>query len=178
MLKYILTFFLFMYLNNSTTIIDFNTKTNIENWRVVDDVVMGGKSSGSFKINNEGVGVFEGKVSLENNGGFSSVRCRFDKIKVDDYTTVSFKIKGDGKQYQFRIKANSRDYYSYIATFETSGDWEEIEIPLNKMYPSWRGRKLDMQNFSKNQIEEIAFLISNKKEEQFKLLIEKIELKK
>jgi NADH dehydrogenase [ubiquinone] 1 alpha subcomplex assembly factor 1 len=58
------------------------------------------------------------------------------------------------------------------------GIGKKIKIPLNKMYPSWRGRKLDMQNFSKNHIDEIAFLISNKKEEQFKLLIEKIELKK
>jgi hypothetical protein len=65
MLKYILTFFLFMYLNNSTTIIDFNTKTNIENWRVVDDVVMGGKSSGSFKINNEGLVFLKEKFPLK-----------------------------------------------------------------------------------------------------------------
>ena len=168
MLKYILIAFLLMYLNNPKTIFDFNTNANTENWRIVDDVVMGGKSSGTFKINEDGYGVFGGYVSLENNGGFSSVRYRFDKIDVADYNKISLKIKGDGKQYQFRIKANSRDYYSYITNFETSGDWEEIEIPLNKMYPSWRGRKRDMPNFSDNQIEEIAFLISNKKEEEFK----------
>lgn len=37
---------------------------------------MGGKSSGDFYINESGNGVFEGFVSLANNGGFSSVRYR------------------------------------------------------------------------------------------------------
>jgi hypothetical protein len=45
------------------------------------------------------------------------------------------------------------------------------------MYPSFRGRKLDKPNFSEDYIEEIAFLIGNKSEEKFQLLIDKIELK-
>ena len=45
------------------------------------------------------------------------------------------------------------------------------------MYPSFRGRKLNQANFSNDYIEEIAFLIANKRQENFKLLIDKIELK-
>jgi hypothetical protein len=45
------------------------------------------------------------------------------------------------------------------------------------MYPSFRGRKLDQPNFSDDYIEEITFLIGNKKEEDFQLLIAKIELR-
>jgi hypothetical protein len=37
------------------------------------------------------------------------------------------------------------------------GDWQEIEVSLKDMYPSFRGRKLDLPNFSKNHIEEIVF---------------------
>lgn len=69
------------------------------------------------------------------------------------------------------------NYYSYISTFSTSGEWQEIEIHLKDMYPSFRGRKLEQANFSADYIEEIAFLIGNKKPEKFKLLIDKIELK-
>ncbi|MFN4198010.1 MAG: CIA30 family protein, partial [Flavobacterium sp.] len=54
---------------------------------------------------------------------------------------------------------------------------EIIEIPLNRMYPSFRGRTLNLPNFEANTIEEIAFLIGNKKNESFTLLIDKIELK-
>ena len=161
----------------SHIIFDFNKNTDIENWIIVDDVVMGGKSSGTFKLSTEGHGVFEGTISLENNGGFSSVRYRFEKILIMESTKIILKLRGDGKQYQFRIKSNTRDYYSYISPFSTTGEWQEIEILLKDMYPSFRGRKLDQPNFSNDYIEEITFLIGNNNQEEFKLLIDKIELK-
>ena len=39
----------------------------------------------------------------------------------------------------------------------------KIEIPINSMYPSFRGRKLDKPNFFHKSIEEVTFLIANKK---------------
>jgi hypothetical protein len=60
-------------LANRQTIFDFN-KSNIQAWKIVDDAVMGGMSSSTFKLDPDGQGVFEGTVSLENNGGFSMVR--------------------------------------------------------------------------------------------------------
>ena len=158
-------------------IFDFNKKSNIEDWVIVVDGVMGGRSKGTFKLSKDGFGVFEGKISLENNGGFSSLRYKFPKIETKEYSKVVLKLKGDGKQYQFRVKTNSGDYYSYITTFSTSGKWQEIEIPLKDMYPGYRGRKLDQPNFSSDYIEEIMFLIGNKKEENFKLLLDNLELK-
>ena len=59
---------------NSIKIFDFNSKSNINSWQIVNDVVMGGKSSSTITINKEGHGQFSGTVSTENNGGFSSVR--------------------------------------------------------------------------------------------------------
>ena len=158
-------------------IFDFNKKSNIEDWVIVVDGVMGGRSKGTFKLSKDGFGVFEGKISLENNGGFSSLRYKFPKIETKEYSKVVLKLKGDSKQYQFRVKTNSGDYYSYITTFSTSGKWQEIEIPLKDMYPGYRGRKLDQPNFSGDYIEEIMFLIGNKKEENFKLLLDNLELK-
>ena len=161
----------------SHIIFDFNQKAIITDWVIVDDGVMGGKSAGSFSLNEQGHGVFEGSVSLENNGGFSSLRYSPERILVQDFTTIALKIKGDGKNYQFRIKSNTEDYYSYITTFSTSGEWQEIQIDLKDMYPSFRGRKLDQANFEKEYIEQVAFLIGNKKRENFQLLIDQIELK-
>ena len=161
----------------SKVIFNFNKKSDLQDWIIVDDVVMGGESSGSFKLNPDGFGVFEGSISLDNNGGFSSLRYRSKKILIKENTKVIIKLRGDGKKYQFRIKSNSGDYYSYISSFLTSGEWQEIVIPLKDMYPSFRGRRLDQANFSNDYLEEIAFLIGNKKKEKFKLLIGKIELK-
>ncbi|NRT10549.1 CIA30 family protein [Flavobacterium sp. 14A] len=156
---------------------DFTKKANIQGWRVVDDVVMGGVSAGNFTLDSDGFGLFEGAISLENNGGFSSVRYRFPQVKTAGYSKIIIKLKGDGKKYQFRIKTNSGDSHSFIAPFSTSGEWEEIKISLQDMYPAFRGRTLEQHNFSEVYFEEIAFLIGNKKKEQFKLLIDRIELK-
>ena len=162
---------------SSHIIFDFNKNSSISNWIVVDDVVMGGKSNGNFQLNKNGKGVFSGKISLDNNGGFSSVRYGFNKLNIEKFKSIVLKIKGDGKNYQFRIKHKSSDYASYITSFSSSGEWQEIEIPLNSMYPSFRGRKLDEPNFSHKSIEEVTFLIANKKNEEFMLLIDKIELR-
>lgn len=158
-------------------IFDFKTASNISNWQVVNDGVMGGVSKGSFTLNSEGHGVFKGNVSLDNYGGFTSVRYGFQKINLEKKAKIIMRLKGDGKNYQFRIKANTQDYYAYISTFSTTGKWQEVEIVLADLYPSFRGRKLDQPNFSNTYMEEITLLIANKKAEEFKLLIDEIYLK-
>ena len=175
-MKYLIVLLIFFQGMNSKIIFDFNEETNIQNWNIVDDVVMGGRSSSQFKLNSDGYGVFEGQVSLANNGGFSSVQYQFEKIEVTKYAKIKIRLKGDGKDYQFRVKDNSRNYYSYITTFSTSNEWQDVEIDLKDMYPSFRGRRLNAPNFSHKYIEQIVFLISNKKDENFELIIDSIEL--
>lgn len=148
---------------------DFPNEVGLTGWYLMDDVVMGGRSEGQLELSDSGHGVYSGKVSLENNGGFSSLRFSPGETAVQTYTKCSFRIKGDGKRYQFRIKTNARDRHSYIIFFETTGDWETITIPIHEMYPSFRGRRLDMDNYPGELLSEISFLIGNKKEEQFKL---------
>jgi len=158
------------------TLFDFNFESNIRNWKIVDDVVMGGRSNGNFKINDTGYGEFSGYVSLKNNGGFSSVRYNFNTVSSSNFKSFQLRIKGDGNPFQFRVKSSNRQRFSYIYTFNTSGDWETISIPFNKMEPAFRGYKLDQPNFDGVQMEEIAFLIGNKKEQSFKLFIDSIIL--
>ncbi len=158
------------------TLFDFNFESNIRNWKIVDDVVMGGRSDGNFKINDTGYGEFSGYVSLKNNGGFSSVRYNFNTVSSSNFKSFQLRIKGDGNPFQFRVKSSNRQRFSYIYTFNTSGDWETISIPFNKMEPAFRGYKLDQPNFDGVQMEEIAFLIGNKKEQSFKLFIDSIIL--
>lgn len=165
---------LILFANSKITVFDFNTDNSIENWRIVDDRVMGGISQGVFELN-DGNGHFHGHVTTESNGGFSSVRYRFDDMSVKNLSKAKLRVKGDGKRYQFRIKNSINDYHSYIQYFETSGDWETITINLEDMYPSFRGRKLNMSNFDHNIIQEVTFLIANYKIEDFSLMIDKIE---
>lgn len=162
--------------SNQHTIIKFSRDTDASLLRVVDDVVMGGVSKGNFKIDKNGNGVYFGKVSLANNGGFSCLKYRFNKIDVTKFRKVILRIKGDGKNYQFRIKDSISNTYSYDKVLATSGKWECVEVKLVDIYAAFRGSKLDIPNFSSDVIEEITILIGNKKEQNFKLEIDKIIL--
>ncbi len=155
---------------------EFNSAETIKDWFIVNDGVMGGISQSRFYFDDEGYAVFKGTVSLENNGGFASVRSQFDPVEVHAYSSLVLRIKGDGKRYQFRIKPTGYERQSYISYFETSGDWEIITLSLNKMYPTFRGRRLNLPNFPGEQLAEIAFLIGNKKAESFQLEIDWIGL--
>lgn len=155
---------------------NFSNTSNAKDWVIVDDVVMGGRSSGNFYVNKAGNGVFEGRVSLENNGGFSSLRYRLNQEGIKEYTSLILKIKGDGNKYQIRIKDKRSNYYSYASYFKSPTYWETIKIPLSQMYPTFRGRQVDIPNYNGDTIEEIAFLIGNKKAEDFKLEIDFVGL--
>lgn len=158
------------------TIYNFNKNSNFEDWTVVDDVVMGGQSAGNYYLSSEGFGVFEGNISLANNGGFSSVRHNLNVAGIKSFNKIILTLKGDAKDYQFRIKSNLSERHSYISSFHTSGELQKIEISLEDMYPVFRGQKLDLPNFSDDSIQEITFLIGNKENESFKLILDKIEL--
>jgi hypothetical protein len=160
-----------------TPLFDFTPDTPARSWRIQDDVVMGGRSDGRFTITEEGHGRFYGHVSLENNGGFSSVRHYFaEPSSFADRSHFVLRVKGDGKRYQFRVQP-AGERYSYIYEFATSGEWETIEAPFGEMYAAFRGRRLDLPNYAGGAVQEMRLLIGNKKEQDFELLIDKIEVK-
>ena len=181
-MKSILIFaFLIMATQNSNTttkvLYDFKQFDGPAGWRIINDGVMGGLSKGNIGMDDEGNGLFWGSVSLANNGGFSMASLSLNTTSVTGYSKVVVELKGDKKKYQLRLKSRRSQMHSYVKTFETSGEWEFIEVPFDEMEPRFRGRLLDMPAFQADQIEEIALLIGNKAEEDFKLAIRSISLK-
>jgi hypothetical protein len=173
-IKLIIVLMMIMGKTEAQQIFNFKTANDLGNWYVVDDVVMGGRSQGDMEIDQNGNGIFEGTVSLENNGGFSSIRYRLEDFSTKDRSIFKIRIKGDGKNYQFRVKSSYRERQSYVYEFKTTGKWQIIAIPFDEMYPSFRGRNLNMPNYPGQQLQECSFLISNKKNESFRLLIDRI----
>ncbi|WP_439481645.1 CIA30 family protein [Cyclobacterium plantarum] len=171
-----LQLFLMVLLMGRLLLFDFSASEDWSGWEIQNDRVMGGVSSSSLQKTEQGHALFAGSVSLENNGGFASLQYHFPSKNIEGYQTAILTLKGDGKRYQFRIKEDLSDRASYIYTFTTSGNWQTLEIPLREMRPVFRGRKLDLPNFSADSIQELRFLIGNKKEENFRLEIKKIEM--
>ncbi|MEM9077613.1 MAG: CIA30 family protein [Bacteroidota bacterium] len=172
----LILFFFVSILVQKSMLYTFTKDSDISDWTIIDDVVMGGKSYGNFYLNEDGNGVFEGRVSLENNGGFSSLRHQLSKTGIEKHSTVVLRVKGDGKKYQFRIKDKRSNYYSYVSYFKNPKEWQTIRIPLSEMYANFRGRRLNIPNYDKKTIEEIGFLIGNKTAEDFNLEIDHIAL--
>ena len=158
--------------SNMEIIYTFSSQTNLKEWRVVNDGVMGGVSKGSLVLTNSGYGLFSGKVSLENNGGFTSIQLN-KRIQLKEETKfIVMRIKGDAKRYQFRLKSEISQNESYVQQFSTSGEWEVLKLAISEFYPSFRGRKLNIPNFNFAIIEQMSFLIANGQEEDFELLID------
>ncbi|WP_281540247.1 CIA30 family protein [Maribacter aestuarii] len=162
--------------DTSALIYNFKNHNNGKPCYIVDDGVMGGLSEGKIIVNQAGNGVFSGYVTTENNGGFSSVRYEMDKKDVSRFSKVVIKLKGDGKEYQFRIKSDASQRYSYVKSFMTSGDWELIRLSFNDFIPMFRRNTLKKPNYQGKIMEEVAFLIGNNRKENFTLEIEKIYL--
>lgn len=161
---------------SNLVIFDFNTDSKQSQWEIVNDNVMGGKSTGSVSFATDGTAVFEGRISLENNGGFASLRFDPGSIDIEKYERIVLLVNSHGKPFQFRAKRDQNGAHSYISYFTTAEEWQKVEIPLQNLYPSYRGRKLSKPNFSGRQLEEIGFLFGNKKAEAFRLEIRRITL--
>jgi NADH dehydrogenase [ubiquinone] 1 alpha subcomplex assembly factor 1 len=171
-----LLFFFSITENKMKTIYNFNYATKVSDWRIVNDDVMGGISQSTLAISKDGHGRFSGHVSLANYGGFASIQLDKSIKLIEDVKFIILKIKGDGKAYEFRIKGEASQPESYVHQFSTKGVWETIKLPINEFYPQFRGRKLNIPNFSFDSIEQISFLIANKQEEDFELIIDSIDL--
>ena len=158
------------------TVYNFSTQSTTNEWNCVNDGVMGGISTSKISLTDAGHGLFAGHVSLANNGGFASVQLNTSIQLAKEKTVVVLRVKGDGKNYEFRMKGSLQQPESYVHQFSTSGEWETIKLAINAFYPQFRGRKLNNPNFNFAQIEQLSFLIANKQNEDFALLIDWIGL--
>lgn len=177
-MKYLVIFLALSLSNNSSmkNIYTFSGQTNISEWRIVNDGVMGGVSNSSLVLTDAGNGKFSGHVSLAYNGGFASVQLDKKIVLEEEKSFIVLRVKGDGRRYEFRLKGDKSQYESYVHPFATSGKWETIRLPLRDFYPTFRGRNLNLPNFNFESIAQISFFIANKQEEDFELLIDWIGL--
>jgi len=159
--------------------ISFNfNKLNDDQLIVVNDTVMGGKSSSSVEFNETSI-KFTGSVSLQNNGGFASLRMLWPFENIDGIKKLQLRLKGDGKTYQFRLRTNRGfDGASYVYEFNTIKDkLMSIEMDVDKFIPSFRGRVLkDMPKLLLKDVQQMGILISNKQTGNFNIHLNQLVL--
>ena len=89
------------------SIISFERDDLVE-WVAIHDVVMGGVSSGGIERTEENTGIFSGELSLENNGGFASVRALVGRQDLSSFEGLEIRVRGDGRRYQLRLRMDDR----------------------------------------------------------------------
>lgn len=147
---------------------EFSAADNLAfGWRIVDDGVMGGLSKGNVKTTEEGIMRFQGMLSLENNGGFSSVRTDTVALDLSAAQGLILRVKGDGRTYQLRLATDAR-YRSMEVSFKADfptvkGKWHEVKIPFSAFVGSFRGLELPEKTFDPKKIERLSILLGDKK---------------
>ena len=151
---------------------------NLLNWNIVNDSVMGGRSQATLKLINNTYANFKGYLSLQNNGGFSSIRAYYPP-DLTNVKSIVLKVRGDGRKYNFRIRGDTGNWASYTHSFDTvEGEWNEIELKIDDFYPVYRGYTLkNMPLLSEVIIKEIGIMLSDKIEGSFSIEIDWIMAK-
>ena len=152
---------------------EFTMRSESQGWTSVNDTVMGGRSEGAFRTTDEGVLEFYGNLSLENRGGFASIRSRsstFDFSNVDD---LVLRVRGDGRAYFLSLYVpTNRIAYSYRAKFDTeAGRWQEIRLPLKSFQATWFGREqANAPAVDTINVRSLGFMLADKKAGPFQTL--------
>jgi len=155
-----------------------NMKTE-NRWRIVNDGVMGGLSSSKVIVNEDNKIIFRGNVSLENNGGFASLRSPVKNYNFEKFAGLEIKLKGDGKRYSFSMKETTYfNGYFYTSSFETKKDeWIVVQIPFNQFKLYYYGKETGSNKTTPlNNIKEISLLIGDKQQGSFITEVDYINL--
>lgn len=157
---------------------DFTQGSSIEQWRPVNDTVMGGRSRSTAQKAKSGSLRFTGIVSLDNNGGFASLRSFGPVHDLAAYDGLILRLRGDGQRYYFNLR-NSQGFAApnFRLAFDTqSGQWSEVYIPFSQLQAVWRGQSYPYPvTFDPSRIVSMGILIADKQQGPFELEIEWIK---
>lgn len=137
---------------------DFSNPNTLRDSWIVNDGVMGGVSQSSLRQDVDGM-LFEGLVSLENNGGFASMR---SSVRFPQGTQlIELIAKGDGKRYKLVLRTELAPRVTYVADFIALPTWQTYRFNLSQFKSTFRGRDVNAPTLSFSDVIDFGILISN-----------------
>jgi hypothetical protein len=156
-------------------LLDFSRSEVVQTFRVINDGVMGGVST-SRVSSAAGAMLFEGKVSLENSGGFASFRgpVRFPAESAALLVTV----RGDGQRYKLTLKLDdSTSTAQYQAVFVAPREWKTLRFEPADFTARFRGRPVAAPIVRFADVKYFGLLISDKQSGAFRVELKSIMTK-
>jgi len=144
----------------------------VAEFRVINDGVMGGVSTSRLRPA-AGAMVFEGEISLENNGGFASFR---GPVKFPALATgLLLTVRGDGRRYKLTLKLDDSARSSqYQAAFVAPLEWQTLRFEPSDFEASFRGRPVSAPPLRFVDVRYGGLLISDKQSGEFKVELKDI----
>jgi monofunctional biosynthetic peptidoglycan transglycosylase len=167
-----------MAADEDRVLFEFGKPDAAKQWQAVNDGVMGGRSDGRFKMTDSKTMEFFGTLSLENNGGFASVRSRPTTVNLKSGDSIAARVRGDGREYTMNLyMPRGSGGYSFRQTFKTKKDeWIEVSFPVDTFVATYRGRVFRDQKIDPSKVNSVGFLLGDKKAGPFKLELEWIKV--
>lgn len=167
----------FPIMAETKTLATFESDDCLEAWTSVNDGVMGGISKGGFSRSEQGTLMFKGELSLENNGGFASIRMKPTELNLSGMEALVVKAKGDGRTYWLELRVANQmaasSYRAYLPT--TAGEWKEISVPLADFKLQAFGRELPIKALDPAAVASVGITLADKKAGAFELEIESVK---
>ncbi|MBN2320995.1 MAG: CIA30 family protein [Acidobacteria bacterium] len=167
-----------MAAENYQILFDFGKTDAANEWQTVNDGVMGGISDSQINITSEKTMEFFGTLSLENNGGFTSMRSTPKNLNFKKGDTLVVRARGDGREYSLNLYTQRRlTAFSYRAMFTTKeNEWIEVHIPMDRFVATSFGQTVKDQPLDPKEVNSLGILLGDKKAGRFKLEIDWIKV--
>ena len=151
---------------------DFSNPNTLRDSWIVNDGVMGGVSQSSLRQDVDGM-FFEGVVSLENNGGFASMR---SSVRFPQGTQlIELIAKGDGKRYKLVLRTELAPRVTYVADFIALPTWQTYRFNLSQFKSTFRGRDVNAPTLSFSNVIDFGILISNNQAGSFAIQLKTLK---
>lgn len=150
----------------------FDSAASVTDWYAIDDAVMGGVSRSRLRHDAAGHAVFEGVLSLDNRGGFASVRSRPRDLGAAGAVAYLLEARGDGRRYKLNLRTDDAfDGMNYQAEFEPpAGAWASVRLPLDAFAPTFRGRHVPgAPPLDPARLRQVGLLIADRQAGSFSL---------
>lgn len=163
--------------NGATSIFEFDQDIDASRLSIVNDNVMGGRSSSRASIGGGQLN-FSGNISLQNNGGFASIRSFPSAMGMDANKTIVLRVKGDGRRYKFNLYTpDRRTAFSYQMEFGTvAGQWIEVRLPVQSFVAHSFGRQLQGVPLNASQVQSVGILLGDKLQGPFQIAVDWIRM--
>lgn len=151
---------------------DFTNPNTMRDCWIVNDGVMGGVSQSSLRQDVDGT-FFEGRVSLENNGGFASMRSSIQAPQ--DIRLLELLAKGDGKRYKLILRTQLAPRVTYAAEFIAAPTWQMYQFNTSQFKTTIRGQSVSAPPLSFSNVIEFGILISNNQAGSFAIQLKTLQ---